>query len=191
MNGHVSEEVLALYVSGDLPHDQNTVIGEHLSSCGQCRTSLSEFNQAHSLLAEAFREPVWDDLTELRQRIAGRVRARRSTQKQWIWWLSGAAAMVLLFFLGVHRPPEVAYRAPVNTTAHVTKPRNPAPAPPEPHPSPRTRAEMVRVKRRPVAPGIRSVALITRADQPPVIRISTTDPNVIILWQSDEGTERK
>jgi hypothetical protein len=190
MNRHISEEMLALYLSGDLPHDQNTAIGEHLSSCGECRTSLSEFNQAQSLLAEAFREPVWDDLMELRQRIADRVRARRSTQ-QWIWWLSGAAAMVLFLFLGVHRPSEVAYRVPVNTAAHVTKPRNLAPVPPEPHPSPRTRAEMVRVKRRPVAPGIRSVALITRADQPPVIRISTTDPNVIILWQSDEGTERK
>jgi hypothetical protein len=191
MNGHVSEEVLALYVSGDLPHDQNTVIGEHLSSCGQCRTSLSEFNQAQSLLTEAFREPVRDDLAELRQRITDRVRSRGSSQKQWIWWLSGAAAMVLLLFLGVHRPAEVVYRPPVNTAAHVTKPQNLVPALPEPHPSPRARAEMVRVKRRRVAPGIRSVVLITRADQPPVIRISTSDPNVIILWQSDEGTERK
>jgi len=191
MNGHISEEMLALYLSGDLPQGQSGEVGEHLSGCGECRASLSEFNQAQSLLKETFREPAWEDLVDLRQSVANRLRTRRPSQKQWIWWLSAAAAMILLLFFSTRQAPKVAHRAAVNT-AHITKPPNRVPpAPPEPSPRPQAQTEMVRVKRRPVAPGIRSVALITRADQPTVIRISTTDPNVIILWQSDEGTERK
>jgi hypothetical protein len=40
-----------------------------------------------------------------------------------------------------------------------------------------------------VAPGIRSVALVRQPDGPPIIKIATTDPHVLILLTSDERTK--
>jgi hypothetical protein len=45
-------------------------------------------------------------------------------------------------------------------------------------------------RRRPQA-GLRSVALITRADQPPLIRMITADPKVVILWESNTKGEKE
>lgn len=188
MSGHISEETLALYVGGDIASNRRGAIDAHLEVCDECRTSLSEFRHSQALFSGTFRDPAWNDLVELRQRIAGRVAGQQPYRRQWPVYAAAAATVALCFLFSIYKRPAVTYRAPT-ITAGLTPPAQSEPK--MVARAPQLHLHLAQVKYRRPAPGIRSVALITRADQPPVIRIATSDPNVIIMWQSDEGTQRK
>lgn len=179
MNPHVPEERLALYVTGDLEAGETERIYAHLEACVDCRAVAAEFGQTCSLLSGAPDEPEPETLEETRRAVLGRLQRRRNG-RAWKWALGAAtaAAAIALACLTAYRPEPAPIAPPAPQIAAIPPaPRQLAAAQPA-----RIRH---RVHRRP-APGIRSVALIDQPHGAPLIKIATTDPNVVILLASDE-----
>lgn len=185
MSQHVPEERLALYVSGDL---EASDIQEHLESCEQCRTIATELEQTCSLLASVAGEPAVEDLAEVRRRVLGRLKRRGRTVWAWSAAVGAAAAVALICFLEypaeppLPAAPQIATAPPALQEAVVQEPTKRRSQP--------GRARLTGHKNQAaVAPGIRSVALVNQPTGPPLIKIATTDPHVLILLASDERTE--
>ena len=117
----------------------------------------------------------------MREQIREKLRQRQGRHWQWASYAAGVAAVAALIFTLVEHKPNPVLR-PALVLARLT-----------PREIPRLETPQVRTavaRRRPArhrSAGIRSVDLIARADQPPLIRMTTLDPNVVILWQSNEG----
>ncbi|HEY7306965.1 MAG TPA: hypothetical protein VH601_22755 [Bryobacteraceae bacterium] len=176
MKEHIREEQIALYAAGDLAAHEAIAVSAHIQDCELCRAALAGFQETQSFVFSSLIDPSADELSEVREGIRMKLRQHRG----WIWWAAAAAAAVALIFTAVENKP---------TT--VPKPAPPVArlVPPEfPHlEAPRVRTAIShRAPPRHRDAGIRSVDLIARADQPVMIKMTTPDPNVVILWQSNE-----
>ncbi|MGH9625332.1 MAG: anti-sigma factor family protein [Bryobacteraceae bacterium] len=179
MKQHVPEERLALYVSGDL---EASGIREHLQTCERCRNIAAELEQTCSLLASVADEPAAENLAEVRRLVLGRL--RRPRRAVWTWSAAAALAAGVALACFLEYPAEPPLPAAPQIAAVPAAPQEiAAQEPPERRPQPR-RADPTAV-----APGIRSVALVSQPDGPPLIKIATTDPHVTILLASDERTK--
>lgn len=184
MSKHVSQDRLALYAGGDLSIREANAVADHLSGCAECRTALAEFEEMRNLVTSSCREPELLDLYEVRERVNSRLAAAEG-RKHWMWGLAGAAAMasVLVSLFIIRQQPQKS--DPVQLAAQ----------PPSPLMLPPPRLTELPIMHRGamphLKPGVRSVALITRAEEPPLIRMTTTDPNVVILWQSNKEEENE
>ncbi|HEX7362413.1 MAG TPA: hypothetical protein VF283_18120 [Bryobacteraceae bacterium] len=179
MTQHVPEERLAIYVSGDV---EASGIREHLQICERCGQIAAELEQTCSLLASVGDEPAAEDLAEVRRRVLGRLKRRQ--RPVWAWSTAAAVAtgVALACFLEYPAEPPLP-AAPQIAAVPPALQEAAAQQPPERRPQP-GRAGPTRV-----APGIRSVALVNQPDGPPLIKIATTDPRVLILLASDERTK--
>lgn len=177
MSEHISDGRLALYAGGDLPSCDVTTVARHLRDCARCRAALTAFEETRNLLIALHGEPETRHVYEVHQRVTSRLHAV-SGRKRWAWALAAAAVVALAIF-GLRERPKTTDS--MNVVAQL-------PSPPAPAPVIRSVPAVYRIEHRRKA-GLRSVALITRADQPTLIRIRTADPNVVILWESNTKGE--
>jgi hypothetical protein len=188
---HVREEQLALYAWGDLPPQENSAVASHVGSCGQCQKVLAEFHEARSFVISALQNPGANELSEMRTRLTASLQLSQSSERRWAWWGAGVAAALALFILphSFEKRPVVMKRAkPVVAPSLLRESINSGPTlriPLTPIAASRPR------HLRPQKAGIRTITLITQADQEPMIKMTTADPNVVILWQSDDKAEYK
>lgn len=184
MKQHVPEKRLALYVTGDLEAGEIERIGGHLNLCEDCPATVAELEETLSIVATVADEPQSEALLEVRNQVLSRLKQRQGLFQPWKWAAGAAAvaAIALVCFVG-YRPavqlpavpaPQIETIVPALHSG-IAAVRQPVPA-------------RHRTHRRP-APGIQSVTLIDQPDSAPLIKIATTDPNVVILLASDERTK--
>jgi anti-sigma factor RsiW len=93
------------YVLGGLEAEEQAAVEAHTASCDRCRADLDELARTVELLATLPRPPARRAPEDLKQRVLGRSRHRRSAP------LLVAAAMTLALLAGIgmanllHRPP--------------------------------------------------------------------------------------
>lgn len=191
MMQHVSEEQLALYAGGDLPEVENAAVARHVENCGECQRVIGEYREAQGFVAASLKDPELDDLVQVRESVTARLK-RRDGERRWAWCLAGAAAVVVLFLLALSMRDGTA----VNRRADPVMVAQGAP---------RRKSEVARVSqtpqksaamaslRRPQShrAGFRTVKLITGAHNAAAIKMTTDDPNIVILWQMNEGTDNE
>jgi hypothetical protein len=103
---------------------------------------------------------------------------------RWAWWGTGVAAALAILIMPryfEHRPVATERAKPLVLTESI-KPGPPLQIPLTPIASSRPR------HLRSQEAGIRTVTLISQADREPIIKMTTADPNVVILWQLNERT---
>ncbi len=76
MMGHVSEEQLVLFASGDVPAAKRQSIADHVQICPQCQRVLAEFREIQNFIAGSLADPELCDLIQVRERVTAKVRRR-------------------------------------------------------------------------------------------------------------------
>lgn len=170
---HIPIEQLALYWSRDLGGDSRA-IETHLAHCGACRTALEELDRCQRLLARCGPEPSEQDRLALHNSVLSKIQSQPRRPRIWVWGTAAAAAaLMLLLFRAFTREPRQSADLPRSSFVAVLQPiRLTLPLPPR-----------MAVPHRAIRSGLRSVALITRSDAPPIVKMTTSDPKVVILLQ--------
>jgi anti-sigma factor ChrR (cupin superfamily) len=183
VTSHPREEEVALYSTGELDESERRAIAEHVAVCRECRECLAQFREMEHLLKSAAAEPSERELLEVRQGVAQALEGTRKRRVGFEWASAIAALITLIVLLGYQqRVDKVIPPAPKIAVVHA-----PAIAS-----APSISAQRVLARRRPRAPGWRSIALVTPPGEEPFIRIATADPKVIILLPPDaRNQERK
>lgn len=182
MADHPPEGDLALYVTGDLEHSRLALTGQHAEHCAMCRERLEEFEHLHCLLESFPAEPEPPDLLAVR---TGVIRAlengRRRHRVEWAVVAAAGAALLLFTF------PEkrlLAPRAPAVHVQHSGEARS--------RPSAPVRAvPVIRRQRRTPRPRLVTAALLSQPGNAPVIRMTTSNPNVVILLPPDSQSDER
>lgn len=184
MTAHTSEEQLSLYAAGDLDAAAADTVLQHVSACKSCRAQLDEFRDTLRVLASSFTESSAEDLSAFRAGLMKRLQQPSRKSTGWMWGLAAAAAMLALVLLLPRNERRPAVHGP---EASVLSAVAPLPQPVVQLAVPRLEPAVSRHTRRRQQSdaGIRSVAMITHPNQPALIRMTTADPNVVILWQPD------
>lgn len=188
MTEHIHEEQLALYAWGDLPSQESSTLAAHLADCGQCQKVLAEFHQARNFVAASLQNPGENELSEVRRHLTAKLQPQRSIERHWAWLGAGVAAALALFILPRHleKRPVVQQAIPTVATSVLPEMLHPGPAIKLPiTPVSSTHQRSLRSQEA----GIRTVTLIAQADREPIIKMTTADPNVVILWQLDNRIE--
>lgn len=187
ITGHISEEHLALYLTGDVAVADSRAIRAHVEECAACRETVEEFERTRELLRGAWEEIAEEDLQDVRAGVMARVRGQAAASS-WRMWCAGAAAACLALFcglyLGTRQPEEHGLVQPNESALAIVPPNQPKLLLP-----PVERVARARTGHHRAAAGMRSVALIAQASGPPVIRLSTADPNVVIFLTPEERSE--
>ena len=139
------------------------------------------------LLEQDWPEPAEEDVRALHEAVMLRVRRQRARRHGLRWLTAGAVAAFAAFcVLQTGRTPEIKQTQERPVVAAVEMPIVKLP------PLQPISARFTPLPHRRPTPGLRSVALITPPNGPPLIKLITTDPNVVILLPSDEAssTER-
>jgi anti-sigma factor RsiW len=186
---HVSEQQLALYAGKDLSQDQMEVVEEHLQTCAECGGLLAEFANDRVVLLGSLSEPAADELCGVRTRVLLNVQGRTRPRRDWIWAMSAMTAVVvgvLLFPSHSSRtamhpdPASISYlRVPYRPIVHSSVPKLTA------------NSQSVREHRHRTAPGFRTVSLMSEGDGRQVLKMTTSDPDVVIFWQLDGRTQKQ
>lgn len=180
---HVSESQLALYSTGDLESMELELVARHLADCTECRERSAEFKNLQGVFSNLQIEPTSDDLRQMRVQTMQAIRTNQRHSGLWRWAPAAAAVVaIVLLFRGNHTP--VPENHPVRPK-FVAVQRSLQPEAPV-HVIPVVRP----IHRRPPA-GLKSIALLTTADHEPTIKITTFDPNVIILLPSDSSSDER
>ncbi len=185
MSGHPDPHTLALWAGGDLDSIAKFKLAPHVNSCAQCRQTIQELERAKAMLQGAFAEPFETDLQWVRCGVAERLKAQRGT-KRWSWFPGTAfAALAVFVSIAVMRrdlPEPLKQKEPVLL-----------PIPHVPMQLALTIPDLKRVGRprpthNPREAGLRTVNLVARTDGTTQFRITTADPNVVILLSPMERT---
>ncbi|HEY6990212.1 MAG TPA: zf-HC2 domain-containing protein [Bryobacteraceae bacterium] len=183
MNAHVREEILALYVRGDLPENELRRVARHIGECLDCEQVLADLSLSCELFTKSLKDPTAVELADLRSAVMGKLRAGAADSRSWVWMFAAAAAALLcmaaLIWRGERREFPPVARLPQPGPPAVTLPPEPPMATP--------RTQVARAPRKRIAPGMRAATLITKAGQPNYLKMNTSDPNVVILWQVQEN----
>lgn len=182
---HIPETELALYAGGDLEP------GEHLRDCAECRARLEEFEAAREWLKELAVEPSVVQVQNIERavlRVVGEAEKKSANRSltlpapfsnrrpgnsiRWMGVAAAAVVAVLLVFGGIRyfspAPPPV----PAPAIAMVELP-DLLHVPIELK-LPRT---VHRPHREPA-----TMTVVSENNGNPVVRLKTSDPNVIVLW---------
>ena len=163
---HIPDAELALHAGGDL------AANGHLRECAECRARLLEFEASRDWLKEMASEPSEAQIRDLKSRVLQSVKPR----PRFHWWLAAAAAAVavLLVFGGIRffYPTREPVPAPaiamaelpgfVRAPIELKLPRTIHRARPEHNPA--------------------AMTVVSENNGNPVVRLKTSDPNVIVLW---------
>jgi len=183
MSAHVCEEILALYVRGDLPEDEWQRVAQHSDECQECQKILADLSLSCELLTNSLKEPTLAELAALRSAVMGKIPVGATDSRGWVRMFAAAAGIVLLCLATLIWRGEREELLPV---ARLPRPGPPAVMPPPEPPIVAPRTHVARVPRQRIEPGMRAT-LITRAGQPDYLKMNTSDPNVVILWQVQEN----
>jgi len=190
MTEHIREEQLALYAWGDLSLQESSAVTAHLQDCARCQKVLAEFHEARSFVTASVQNPEQNELSEVRRRLTAKLQPRRRAERHWAWWGAGIAAALALFVLPrsfEKRPVVVQKVRPAITMSALPEMLHPGPA----IKLPLTPVSTLHRRLRPQETGIRTATLISQAGQEPIIKMTTADPNVVILWQLNEITRQE
>lgn len=186
MSCEIPEELLALYLSGDLEADQSAAVSAHAHECDICRNAMAELQLSQQRLTNTFAEPAEEDLQSLRIALKGQVASHFGRR---VWFSVAALAASLAIFLS-----PVLFRRNTEDRVHsvATAQRNDI--------LPERRLEQKlpnlkspeqvgrRVHRAVTEAGLRNVMLTTNVSGKPELRMVTADPDVLILMQMDDNT---
>jgi anti-sigma factor RsiW len=163
---HIPDTELALYAGNDLEPS------EHLRECAECRVRLEEFQAAREWLKNAAVAPAEAQVHALESAVLRAI----APQHRFRWWMAAAAAVaaVLLVFGGIRyfSPESPPVSVPAIAMAELPRLEH---APIElklprtvHHLRPEQRAE--------------AMTIVSENNGSPVVRLKTSDPNVIVLW---------
>ena len=187
---HVSEERLALFAGSDMSRDEAGGVEEHLRNCAECRASLAEFQDYREVLLSSLREPAADELVDVRRRVLLQVREQRRATGNWIWATGMAvAAIIIAFFLFPWQQSRRVVHPDPATTSHLRAPYRQIARPTIPNLA--GNVGSMRRNRNEPAPGLRTVSLLSERDGPQILKMTTSDPEVVILWQLNGRTQRQ
>lgn len=186
MTHHIDENRLALYSTRDLDPAELASTAHHLSACPACRARLSEFERLQHIFATFPAEPAVDDLRDLRLRTLQAVDSTARHRRTWRWASASAVAAVVLALL-LFRPHSAPTKQTPSIPAQIQTAALPAQSPRPLHSIPAVRHFP---HRRVTQPGIKSVSFIASAGPEPTLKITTSDPNVIILLPPDSPDQR-
>ena len=163
---HIADAELALYAGGELAPS------EHLRECAECRARLQEFDAAREWMKDMAAEPPEAEVRALESAVLRAVEPRRRFR----WWMAAVAAVaaVLLVFGGLQYFSPTPTPAPVPAIAMVELPDLQR-APIELK-LPRTVHHSRQTDR------TSTMTVVSENNGSPVVRLKTSDPNVIVLW---------
>jgi anti-sigma factor RsiW len=180
---HISEAVLSLYAGGELEAAEFVQVAEHLESCAECRSKVDEFRGAVTWLQSVAVEPDAGQVYALGETVREKTQKRRG---MWLWWAAAATAMVVFVFVGIlrFRPQS----APVKVSTAIVLP-----------PLPHGRGSVARLvlpksveHEKPVKRAKPRLTLVANnSESMPVVRVRTSDPDVVILWVVGNGSEQE
>jgi hypothetical protein len=144
------EEVLQMWLDGELTADADAAMREHLASCSQCARALQEIEQAFAAMGDAFAIELPDAVptARLRARIESALAEEAAPRWAWsawfghleFWRIGWATAMLLLAGLiawawlgrySTQLPHEARHETPAPTpSAPETKPQLARQSPP-------------------------------------------------------------
>lgn len=183
MNGHVREEILALYVRRDLPENEMRRVAQHVAECQDCKQVLADLSVSYELFTNSLKDPTTAELAALRSAVMGKIRVGAADSRSWVWLFAAAVTLFLCLAALIWRGE----RQELPPVARLPRPGPPAVmSPPEP-PMATPRTQVAQAPRKRIEPGMRAATLITKAGQPDYLKMNTSDPNVVILWQVQEN----
>lgn len=181
MKHHMNEARLALYLRADLSGSDQRDVARHVETCAECQNTLADLSRGYELLTGSLGEPTPAELRALRTAVAARIQARGRGPLWRRWAFAASAAVATIILLS-------------NPRQENRIPHPPVPPPPQtslariaPTVSLARKTEIPREPRKRTVPAARTMTLLTRADRPAWLKISTSDPNVVILWQLNEN----
>ena len=184
MTGHPGAEILALWAGGDIDGNIASELGLHVESCAECLRNVDEIKRTREILAGHFAEPSEAELQQLRRELTRRLDQRRRGRRSY-WSLASAAAVIVIATMPLtHRttpiPPvaEQTIQLPVfPPSVHLALI---LPEEKEITSAPARRAHPEH------AAGLRAVNLVPGANGSTELRLTTADPNVVILLAQTE-----
>lgn len=189
MNGHPNETLLALYAGGEIDTRERPGVEAHLDTCGKCRNTISEIEHVRQLLSSTFTEPAHEDLQLVRDGVSSAVAGSTGRRSSWRWNTAATAVVgisIICALLLNRKQPGVALKQDT-----VQLPSVPLvsrqfsnlswSATPKQH--------RARAREAPLQAGIRAASVVTAPDGTSQLKLTTADPNVVILL-SLEGTDR-
>jgi anti-sigma factor RsiW len=188
MNCRDWEEKIALYEGGDLSAALVTEVEEHLAECAGCRVIASRIRASMELARSAHEEPIAEGYyTAVRSAVLGQLTEKRNPWWRRMWVHGLAVGVALLIMLVRWRSPEkpTVHLADVrpNQTPILTQPIAPRPektSPPRPiRQAPRRVFATVRPL--PSPPSL----------EPLVVKLVTSDPDIVIYWIADRKGEEE
>ncbi len=186
---HISDEQLALYVGGDLTGEEADIVEKHLHDCVGCRTLFTEFQDMQGSLLASLGEPAENELQGVRHRVIQKLRKQKQATERSIW-ITAAAAAIIVAGLFVHqKQPRRAIHSDTVTAAYLPAPYRPIVQILIPNLAANIEPVHVRPHRR--VPGLRTVTLLAENNGPPILKMTTSDPDVVILWQLNERTRHQ
>ena len=183
MNAHVREEILALYARGDLPENELRRIAQHVDKCQDCEQVLADLSLSCELFTNSLKDPTAAELADLRRAVMGKIQAGAADSRSWVWMFAAAATVLLCLAALIWRGE----RQELPPVARLPQPGPPVVALPPEAPMATPRTQVARAPRKRIEPGMRAATLITKAGQPDYLKMNTSDPNVVILWQLQEN----
>lgn len=178
MNLHPSDKLLALYAGADTNPHQNTQIRAHLETCSNCRAVVDDFEHLALELQSTVVEPDPADLQAVRSRVLDRLAQPRRVRWQLVYGVAAGLAAAAAGFLTLQ--PRAQTISPPTFAIDVDLPRAPLVSYELPNLSyvPRRHSEM--------RAGLRAVSFVTSSDGSGHLRLTTADPNVVILLPLSE-----
>lgn len=185
MTRHPGVQILALWAGGDIDGHAASELGLHVECCAECRRNVEEIKRTREILAGYLAEPSATELQQLRTGLTQRLDQRRRS-RGWCWSLAGAAVAIVIATMPLHRTapvPPVAERT-IQLPAFSASLHLALILPEE---------KQITARRAPRAhpeqqAGLRAVNFVPGANGSTELRLTTADPNVVILLAQTERT---
>jgi len=198
-----SEEVLALFVEGDLPPAQSAQIENHLHECARCGELVAGLRESQSILKFLRQDSVDSDdvVSSVHQRVMDEIGAKGQSPWvlriervllgfRWRYALAGFAILAIVSGLVWHSgpsgpPPETI----VSKVVVPLPPYTPVPvATPAPNLAPKKTAPVrvsKAIRQKPVPQPARVQPAVDEPNQL-VVKLITDNPNIVIYWLVDQ-----
>jgi hypothetical protein len=185
------EALIALHVDGDLPTEEAVGLDAHLAACASCQSFAGVLREGQAALRDLGQEDVdAAALAAVRWRVTQSLdEARPARRFAPVWAFPAAAAVAALAVLLLGRRPERSAETPPVAQGPAVASAPPSlPAPPA-APAGRApvapRRAVARAGARPVAPRAAPARIERQSDL--VIKLVTSDPDIVIYWLVDQN----